>query len=135
MPDPAQRPSAGPSTDPRSVVEEARTSREAQLEDLIREQVASGAVLQDQPAEPMTEVRRLIVDWGPERSEVYVGGERVGQTPYVGQVSCQDGAEVEVTVLPRVGVPLKRTFLCGGQQLGQLGSDSASAESQKGNLE
>lgn len=61
-------------------------------------------------------LRRLVVDYGPERAPVYVNGRRVGQVPYVGMVHCVDGEEVKVQVLPPKGVPLTRHPICGGEE-------------------
>lgn len=47
----------------------------------------------------------LVVNVAPDRSEVVVDGVTRGQTPYVGEVGCQSGSKMTVTVLPRKGAP------------------------------
>lgn len=59
------------------------------------------------------EVRTLFVDLGPPRSDVFVSGVQVGQTPYAGTWSCKKGDEVVIHVLPRGrGVPLESRAAC-----------------------
>jgi hypothetical protein len=54
---------------------------------------------------PKTNRVYLIVGVGPDRSEVLVDGVIYGKTPYVGEVSCQSGNKLTVTVLPPKGAP------------------------------
>lgn len=57
-------------------------------------------------------LRRLVVDFGPERADVYVRGSRVGQVPYVGQILCMKDELVKVQVLPPSGAPISRQVRC-----------------------
>lgn len=50
----------------------------------------------------------VVVNVGPERSEVLIDGVPRGKTPYVGEVECRRGGKIVVTVHPRVRAP--RTF-------------------------
>ncbi len=55
----------------------------------------------------------LIVNVGPERSEVFVNGVPVGRTPYLGDLQCARGNKVKVDILPpNKGKPLTRTVEC-----------------------
>lgn len=61
-----------------------------------------------------TTLRRLLVDVGAERSDVYVNGRNVGRVPYVGQITCNEGSKVTIQVLPPSGAPLTREATCRG---------------------
>lgn len=54
----------------------------------------------------------LIVGGGGPRSEVFVGGVKVGHTPYLGEVSCKAGEVVRIQVLPPTGSPTHYTRRC-----------------------
>ena len=75
--------------------------------DQIGSDAASGTEL-----EPQAQLRRLVVDFGPERSDVYLGGRKVGKVPYVGHVHCKLGELVRVQVLPPQGAPISREVEC-----------------------
>jgi hypothetical protein len=59
----------------------------------------------------------LSVRHGDQRSEVYVNGEAVGNTPYVGDLSCRAGEPVKIEVLPRKGAVIERTATCRGKSI------------------
>lgn len=61
---------------------------------------------------PEVVLRSIVVDFGPPRSEVFINGRLVGQSPYAGQVACKDGDTVRVAVLPRSGAPITREMRC-----------------------
>lgn len=48
----------------------------------------------------------LVVTLGPERSEVWVNGVKVGQSPYVGDWTCRLDEPLRIEVLPPRGAPL-----------------------------
>lgn len=73
---------------------------------------ASAAAQQKKP-----EIRTLLVELGPARSEVIVNGRRLGETPFAGQWSCVDGDPLKIQVVPRQGVPITRSMRCGGTTL------------------
>ncbi len=50
----------------------------------------------------------LLVQVEPPRSDVFVNGVLVGQTPYAGDVGCKPGTPLKVDVLPPKGAP--KTF-------------------------
>lgn len=54
----------------------------------------------------------LIVTAGPERSTVIVNGAVVGQSPYLGEVSCKSGETVTVELVPERGLPVVRHRRC-----------------------
>lgn len=68
------------------------------------------------PPEAAGAARRitLAVTAGPPRSEVYVDGVRVGQTPFLGDSSCRAGAPLRVELLPPSGPPLRYERSCAG---------------------
>jgi hypothetical protein len=54
----------------------------------------------------------ISVTHGSQRSEVYVNGEFMGNTPYAGDVSCKRGEPVSVEIAPRNGPPIVREVIC-----------------------
>lgn len=87
----------------------------AKLEDLLENEKEPGIAAPEAP--PTPRIRRLLVDWGPPRSDVYVNGVLTGKTPYVGQVSCLDGDTVQIQVLPAQGAPRSKKITCHGAQI------------------
>lgn len=66
----------------------------------------------ERTAEPQVHLRSILVDFGPPRSELFINGRKVGNTPYAGQIGCRDGDKIRVQVVPRVGLPLEKMMLC-----------------------
>ncbi len=66
--------------------------------------------------------RQIFVDFGPSRSEVYLDGRRVGKTPFVGQITCRDGDQIRIEVVPPQGMPIRRTGTCRGRSLRARGT-------------
>ncbi len=67
------------------------------------------------PAPPAPEAGRadketlrvtLVITLGPERSEVFVNGVAIGQSPYVGDWTCRRDEPLSIDVLPPRGAPL-----------------------------
>jgi hypothetical protein len=88
--------------------------------DLAELSKLAGASMSEPPPEPPAPVpamRRILVDVGPPRSEVFVGKTRVGHTPYGGQIACLSEDEVKVQILPPQGVPIVRVVACRGDTL------------------
>jgi hypothetical protein len=54
----------------------------------------------------------LAVTVGPPRSEVYVLGRPVGQTPYIGEISCKEGRNITVDVVPEQAAAISFTRQC-----------------------
>jgi len=50
----------------------------------------------------------LVIRTPPDRTEVRVDGVLVGETPYLGEISCQPNRPVRITLVPPSGMP--RTF-------------------------
>jgi hypothetical protein len=63
-------------------------------------------------ADPPPSSRQILVDVGPPRSDVFVDGRRVGQTPFLGQVRCRPGREISIHVVPERGLPLQEKRVC-----------------------
>lgn len=56
--------------------------------------------------------RQILIDLGPPRSEVFVDGRKVGQTPFLGQVKCRPGREIKIQIVPERGLPFEERRLC-----------------------
>lgn len=59
----------------------------------------------------------LGVNYGEPRSEVYVNGSLVGQTPFLGDTSCKSGQPIRIEVVPKSGLPLTYLRRCQGGSL------------------
>ena len=59
----------------------------------------------------------LSVQAGPARSELRVNGALVGQTPFLGEISCEQGKTVKLDVLPPKGVPKRYEIPCLGGEM------------------
>jgi hypothetical protein len=59
----------------------------------------------------------LGVTAGPPRSDVYVNGRNVGQTPFLGDTSCKTGQEIRIEIVPPKGAPLAYVRDCTGGSL------------------
>jgi hypothetical protein len=54
---------------------------------------------------------------GPERSEVFVNGRRLGYTPYLGDYTCKRGEKLNVEVLPEHDPLIERRAPCAGRNV------------------
>lgn len=86
-----------------------------ELRSLVEKTSPSEVEIDPPPAVPIQ--RRILVDVGPARSEVFVGKKNVGMTPFGGQIGCAEGEEIMVQVLPPRGVPIQRRVTCSGDTL------------------
>jgi hypothetical protein len=59
----------------------------------------------------------LGVSAGPPRSDVYVNGRNVGQTPFLGDTSCKTGQAIRIEIVPKRGAPLVYSRDCSGGAL------------------
>ena len=59
----------------------------------------------------------LGVSAGPPRSDVYVNGRKVGQTPFLGDTSCKTGQQIRIEIVPQKGPPLVYSRNCVGGAL------------------
>jgi hypothetical protein len=59
----------------------------------------------------------LGVSAGPPRSDVYVNGRKVGQTPFLGDTSCKTGQAIRIEIVPAKGAPLVYSRDCLGGAL------------------
>lgn len=59
----------------------------------------------------------LGVSAGPPRSDVYVYGRKVGQTPFLGDTSCKTGQTIRIEIVPPKGPPLVYSRDCTGGAL------------------
>jgi hypothetical protein len=60
---------------------------------------------------PVTRVY-LAVHQGPARSEVRLNGVTLGQTPYVGEITCKRGEPLEFVLIPPKGMPRRSNHIC-----------------------
>jgi hypothetical protein len=59
----------------------------------------------------------LGVDYGSPRSDVYINGRKVGQTPFLGDTSCKSGQKLKIEIVPAKGLPLTYLRDCLGGSL------------------
>ena len=109
----------GESPTPAEALEDASRRKSPNRPDIDELKQLAGAAEgrptdEESAAGPAPRLRRILVDLGPERSEVYVGGSHVGRTPYGGQISCMLGEKLKIQVLPPRGVPVSREVVCQG---------------------
>ena len=71
----------------------------------------------DSPAAGRPVSVMLSVDYGTPRSDVYVNGRKVGQTPYLGDTSCKAGQALKIEIVQAKGVPLTYDRVCVGGSL------------------
>lgn len=57
----------------------------------------------------------LSVVVGPERSDVFVNGTRLGLSPYLGDFTCKHGEDLQIEVVPAKGPLITRQAKCAGQ--------------------
>lgn len=73
---------------------------------------------QPEEQEPGKSLRLFLsVVVGPERSEVFVNGTRLGLSPYLGDFTCKEGEDLSVQIVPSRGALITRQAKCGGQTL------------------
>lgn len=108
---------ADDSTDLLDPLRQSALERRLDLKQLNDEKSASPPVAAARDTDNATQLRRIIVDLGPERSKVFINGTHVGQTPYGGQLSCGNKAKIELVVLPETGPPLRRSLTCAGTHI------------------
>jgi hypothetical protein len=66
---------------------------------------AGPAAAPTQVAAPGAPIRvQLMVNVGTERADVFVDGSKVGSSPFVGTISCNTGAKVDIEVVITKGV-------------------------------
>jgi len=56
----------------------------------------------------------LVVSAGPPRSEVYVNGQLVGHTPFLGDMACKAALPIRIEIVPEQGAPLTYLRECRG---------------------
>ncbi|MCA9592643.1 MAG: hypothetical protein KC776_05005 [Myxococcales bacterium] len=54
----------------------------------------------------------MVISIGPDRSELYVNGVRLGHTPFVGEVTCKAGEKIRIELVPPRGTPKSYERLC-----------------------
>ncbi len=54
----------------------------------------------------------LLATVGPDRSDVLLDGVNVGQTPFVGDVTCKAGEKIEISIVPPKGMPKRYERVC-----------------------
>ncbi|MBK8994883.1 MAG: hypothetical protein IPM35_03910 [Myxococcales bacterium] len=63
----------------------------------------------------------LVVTLGADRSELRVNGTKVGNTPYVGEISCRAGESIKLDILPPRGNPttIEKSCVPGTLRVGE----------------
>jgi hypothetical protein len=82
--------------------------------DLLRETTAGVA---GAPTRPVRRQIYLVVNVSPDRSELLINGVVHGQTPYVGEVTCQSGGKFTITVVPPKGMPKHFEHACDRREI------------------
>jgi hypothetical protein len=59
----------------------------------------------------------LSVVAGPEHSEVYVNGSRLGSSPYIGEYTCKQGEPLRIEIVPSHAGLITRSAICEGRTL------------------
>jgi hypothetical protein len=54
----------------------------------------------------------MMVMAEPDRSEVLVDGVNVGNSPFVGEVTCKAGEKIQIEMVPPKGLPRKFERMC-----------------------
>ncbi|HEX4336796.1 MAG TPA: hypothetical protein VH062_12845 [Polyangiaceae bacterium] len=60
---------------------------------------------------------QLGISEGPGRSDIYVNGRLLGQTPFVGDTSCKTGLPLRIELVPTSGPPLVYERACRGTMI------------------
>ena len=68
-----------------------------------------------QPGRPRS--IQLGISAGPGRSEIYVNGRLLGNTPFVGDTSCKTGLPLRIELVPPSGPPLVYERECRGTMI------------------
>lgn len=59
----------------------------------------------------------FVTSPGAGRSEIFVSGRRLGETPFVGQWSCRDGDTFRIDLVPPKGPATSLSMICRGERL------------------
>jgi len=82
---------------------------------LARPKTASSQVVARAPGPPRS--IQLGISAGPGRSEIYVNGRLLGNTPFVGDTSCKTGMPLKIELVPPSGPPLVYDRECRGTMI------------------
>jgi hypothetical protein len=82
---------------------------------LVRPKEAPSAVATRAPGPPRS--IQLGISAGPSRSEIYVNGRLLGNTPFVGDTSCKTGMPLRIELVPQSGPPLVYERECRGTMI------------------
>lgn len=82
---------------------------------LVRPKEAPSAVVAHAPGPPRS--IQLGISAGPGRSEIYVNGRLLGNTPFVGDTSCKTGMPLKIELVPPAGPPWIYERECRGTMI------------------
>ncbi|HVW29396.1 MAG TPA: hypothetical protein VHC69_28720 [Polyangiaceae bacterium] len=82
---------------------------------LVRPKTAPSQAVLRAPGPPRS--IQLGVSAGPARSEIYVNGRLLGNTPFVGDTSCKTGMPLKIELVPSIGPPLVYERECRGTMI------------------
>lgn len=69
------------------------------------------------PTRPHRSQVYLVINVRPDRAELLINGVAHGHTPYVGEVSCQSGGNLSITVVPPKGMPKRFERRCDRREI------------------
>jgi hypothetical protein len=102
---------ASSSKDPENPLDLSQAGSKLSFED-IQKLGGNNELGRSSKTKPELQIRSVVVDFGPARSEVFINGGPVGRTPYAGQVSCRLGDTFRVDVVPPKGLPIHKDMRC-----------------------
>jgi hypothetical protein len=108
-----ERAASGPSS-PAPPVSASDAPRE-QTAPLVRPKAAPSSAVVRAPGPPRS--IQLGISAGPSRSEIYVNGRLLGNTPFVGDTSCKTGMPLRIELVPPTGPPLIYERECRGAMI------------------
>jgi hypothetical protein len=82
---------------------------------LVRPRAAPSGETAPSPGRPRS--IQLGISAGPGRSEIYVNGRLLGNTPFVGDTSCKTGLLLRIELVPPSGPPLVYERECRGTMI------------------
>jgi hypothetical protein len=103
----------GPAS-PAAAVSASGAPREAAAP-LVRPKAPPSSVVAHAPGPPRS--IQLGVSAGPSRSEIFVNGRLLGNTPFVGDTSCKTGMPLRIELVPPSGPPFVYERECRGSMI------------------
>jgi hypothetical protein len=80
--------------------------------ELLKLELAPAGTTSVAPKSPPISHVYLAIHQGPARSEVQLNGITLGQTPFVGEITCKRGEPLEFVLIPPKGMPRRSSHIC-----------------------